>query len=101
MIIAAMTEWQKDWVRYIPTTELKKVDKFIIHGSETGDNLPRHKQRGVRPGVAIENQRDVLILLQYYIENSKRLPEKFLSENLMVRRDRISTGDRIEVRPEN
>jgi len=31
--------------------------------------------------VVIENQRDVLALLQYYIENSKRLPEKFLLEN--------------------
>ena len=40
VIIAAMTEWQKDWTRYMPTTELRKVDRLIMHGSEGGDEKP-------------------------------------------------------------
>jgi hypothetical protein len=28
-----MSEWQKDWARYEPATELNRVDKLIMRGS--------------------------------------------------------------------
>jgi hypothetical protein len=64
------------------------------------NKLPRSKQQGIQPKVAIENQRVVLILLQYYIEISERLPVKSFRE-FVGEKDRISTGGRIGVRPEN